>query len=173
MAEEQVQEQVGEEKPKGGIGPIVFGAVGALGMVLAGVALGALVVLPALRGPEVAETPPRTLPAPTPSAKAPSTQNPTVRMEPFIVNLADTHVTRFLKCDITLEVSTPQAVEELNKRREAFRDAFIEVLSRRRAADVLSPDGKAAMKRELMDRANAMLSSGKVVGLYYTDLVIQ
>jgi len=171
MADEQKQEQTSERKAaKGGIWPVVHGAIGALGMIITGVVLGALVVVPALRGRADAE--PHALPAPEPASK-PVPQKPTVQMEPFIVNLADTHVTRFLKCDITLEVSGDNVVTELGRRREAFRDAFIEVLSRRLTTDILNPEGKAEMRRELIERANALLSSGKVVGLYFTDLVIQ
>jgi len=171
MADEKDLKQTNEKESGGGIWPFIHGVIGALGMVLTGVVLGALVVLPALRGGNDLE--PSMLPAPQPATKRPVQQKPTVQLEPFIVNLADTHVTRFLKCDITLEVSGENVVAELASRRDVFRDAFIEVLSRRRTTDVLNPEGRAELRRELIERADALISSGKVVGLYFTDLVIQ
>ena len=62
------------------------------------------------------------------------------------------------------------------KEKEALvRDAVIQVLSSKRADDLLTNTGKTALKEELVEAINTALDfpDPPVVGVYFTEFIIQ
>lgn len=61
------------------------------------------------------------------------------------------------------------------EREDQIKDSIIRVLSARRVADVLSVDGKEELKEELIEAINEAigLEEGPVVGIYFTEFILQ
>ena len=66
----------------------------------------------------------------------------------------------------------PPAMEA---RKPMIRDAVIRVLSSKKAAEVLSKDGKEQLRQELVEAINEAIGmeEGPVVQVYFTDFIIQ
>ncbi len=83
------------------------------------------------------------------------------KLEPaFIVNLADPEVTMYVRVSITLELSSPQVVLEVQKREPIIRDAIIEILSNKTSRELRSPEGREQLKLEIIKRVNTILVQG-------------
>lgn len=93
--------------------------------------------------------------------------------EPIIVNLAETRGQRYLKVSIQFEVSDDTVIEELKKRKPLMLDLMINILSSKTIEDVQNTVGRNRLRREIIDKSNAELFSGKVINVYFTEFVIQ
>lgn len=94
-------------------------------------------------------------------------------LEPFIVNLADTNETHYLKLTVKLEVDNEGMKEEITKRVPQVRDAVLILLSSKDTSMLRSTQGKFQLKEELTARINAVLPKGGVRSAYFTDFVVQ
>jgi len=90
-----------------------------------------------------------------------------------VVNLNDPGGKRYLKTDIELEYTSEEVGVELQRRLPQLRDLILLQLSSKGLDDIQSVDGKIALRRELIQRINQTLTSGKVRNLYFTEFVIQ
>ncbi len=94
-------------------------------------------------------------------------------LDTFVVNLNDPGGKRYLKTNIELEY-LPEAVgTELAHRLPQIRDLILLLLSSKSLEDIQTVDGKIALRRELIQRINQVLTSGKIRNLYFTQFVIQ
>lgn len=123
------------------------------------------------------------------------------KLDTFIVNLSDPK--RFLKATLLLEYDPnllpteggegggaghggggsegaakvdPTALPPQMKEKEALvRDAVIQVLSSKRAEDLLTNQGKSSLKEELVEAINTALDFPEpaVVAVYFTEFIIQ
>jgi flagellar FliL protein len=91
----------------------------------------------------------------------------------IIVNLADQEAQKYLKVQIALELSSPKLEEEIKKREPQIKDIIISVLSSKTMADVSNPQGKIALKQEIMKRINLSLVEGEVTDMFFSEFVIQ
>jgi flagellar FliL protein len=98
---------------------------------------------------------------------------PKFKLDPFIVNLADTDARRYLKVTITLEVSDDKVKDELKERTPEIRDIITLLLSSKKYTDISTFDGKLALKTEIMNRINVVLNRGKITNVYFIDFVVQ
>lgn len=97
-----------------------------------------------------------------------------VSLDTFIVNLADPGANRYLRVTMDLEVTggkTPE--EEVTRRTAQLRDAILMILPTKKFADIISTEGKSALREELLDALNALLTSSKVARIYFKEFVIQ
>lgn len=97
----------------------------------------------------------------------------TYALETFVVNLNDPGGKRYLKTTIELEYISEEVGAELAQRLPQLRDLILLQLSSKGLDDVQSVDGKIALRRELIQRINQTLTSGKIRNLYFTQFVIQ
>ncbi len=117
---------------------------------------------------------PAPAPAPAPMAGAPTAVPQFFYdLDTFIVNLADEDGSRYLKVKMTLALSNKEVQKEIEKKLPVIRDAIITVISNKYYKDVATPAGKLALKREIMARINIILTTGKVVDIYFTEFVAQ
>jgi flagellar FliL protein len=107
------------------------------------------------------------------SALEEDTMSQTYALETFVVNLNDPGGKRYLKTTIELEYLTEDVGAELLNRLPQLRDLILLQLSSKGLEDIQSVDGKIALRRELLQRINQTLTSGKVRNLYFTQFVIQ
>lgn len=96
--------------------------------------------------------------------------------EPFVVNLADVSGTRFLRTTIQLVLEPEEAVEELRETPVVLmqmRSAVLEVLAQQSATALVTPEGKAAVKAAILDRAGEILHGKKVADVLFSEFVVQ
>jgi flagellar FliL protein len=97
-------------------------------------------------------------------------------MGEFTVNLADTEEAHFVRTTMELEQnfgSAPEFGNELMQRKSQLRDVVIEVLSSKLAKDLKTPEGKDALKEQLKERINSVLSRGQIANVYFTEFAVQ
>jgi flagellar FliL protein len=97
-----------------------------------------------------------------------------VSLDTFIVNLADPGANRYLRVTMDLEVTggkTPE--EEITRRTSQLRDAILMILPTKRFSEILSTEGKSALRDELMGALNALLTTSKISRIYFKEFVIQ
>ena len=99
-------------------------------------------------------------------------------LEAVVVNLAGSNAERYLRTTVVLgyEFSgdqTDQLGMELETRRPEIRNQIISVLQSKELRDVDSKEGRESIRREILNRVNAMLVSGRVLNVYYTEFVVQ
>jgi flagellar FliL protein len=93
------------------------------------------------------------------------------KMDPFLVNLADPGQLRYLKA--TLHIETHQKGEEYEKRLPQLRDLVLTVLSSKNYRDIMTSEGKNALREEIKGKMNQLLAETKVKNIYFTEFVIQ
>jgi len=96
-----------------------------------------------------------------------------VDLQPFIVNLADVEQARYLRMTVSLGLEG-----EAKEKPDAIfvtrvRNAMLAVLSEKRSEDVLTVEGKAKLRKELLGAAQAASEEPYVVAIYITDFIIQ
>jgi flagellar FliL protein len=104
-----------------------------------------------------------------------------VSMETFIVNLADPGGNRYLRVTMDLELAGKPgdksagkaAGDEITKRMPQIRDAILMILSTKRYADISTPEGKTALREEILNAVNGLLASSQISRIYFKEFVIQ
>lgn len=92
-------------------------------------------------------------------------------LETFIVNLQVKG--SFLKVTINLEFAEPELPHSAETDMPKIRDAIIRVLSKKEAKDILAPEGKDKVRDEIKEIVNQTLGSEDVVGVYFTEFIVQ
>ena len=100
-----------------------------------------------------------------------------VSMDTFIVNLADPGGNRYLRVTMDLEQAGKPAGktagDELAKRMPQIRDAILMILATKRYADISTPEGKTALREEILNAVNGLLVSSQIARIYFKEFVIQ
>jgi flagellar FliL protein len=97
-----------------------------------------------------------------------------VSLDTFIVNLADPGVNRYLRVTMDLEVTGGKMPEEeVTRRIPQLRDAVLMILPTKKIADIISTEGKLALRDELLSALNALLATSKIARIYFKEFVIQ
>lgn len=97
-----------------------------------------------------------------------------IELQPFIVNLADTEQARYLRMTVSLGVGE---AGESEKPSELFltrvRNAMLAVLSDKSSEEILSIEGKAKLRKQLLRAARAAADEPEVEAIYITDFIVQ
>lgn len=101
------------------------------------------------------------------------TIGPIYKMDTLIVNLADRGGKRYLRITMELELSTPEVVEEIQTRMPQLRDTLLMILPSKKYEDISTTEGKTALRDELIGKMNAILKTGQIVTIYFTEFVVQ
>ncbi|MBN1522363.1 MAG: flagellar basal body-associated FliL family protein [Candidatus Aureabacteria bacterium] len=91
----------------------------------------------------------------------------------FIVNVAGTGATRYLRVAIAFEVEDAATESEIKDRTTQLRDMIILTLGTKKMEQLDSVAARDELKRELLNKVNDLLKSGNVVNIFFTDFVIQ
>jgi flagellar FliL protein len=62
---------------------------------------------------------------------------------------------------------------EVEKVIPMLRDSFLLLLSSKTLAEVNSTEGKLKLRSELLNRANQVMPKSKILGIYFTEFVVQ
>jgi len=99
-----------------------------------------------------------------------------MNLEPFLVNLADVEANRFVKVTFRLGLDEPSLGEEYQDNTvilSATRDQILSLLSTKTADELLTPEGKDRLRKEISEKVSAIFPKGKVVKVFILDLVVQ
>ncbi len=105
--------------------------------------------------------------------KEPETLGIMYAMEPYIVNLVDPNVQRYLKLKLELELSNAKVQSEIDLRMPQIRDSILVLLSSKSFNDIKTVEGKMRLRMEIIGRINSFLSEGRVKNVYFTEFVVQ
>jgi flagellar FliL protein len=99
-----------------------------------------------------------------------------VELEPFVVNLADTGATRFLRVTLSLVVQDEEQAKEIDEHaleKGRVRSAILELLAEQAAESIVTPEGKTELKKLIIERVQHAAHELKVVDVLYSEFVIQ
>lgn len=97
-----------------------------------------------------------------------------VGLEEIIVTLAgDSKRPRYLRINVNLEVKDGLTAEVVATRLPQLRDIVIMILSDKTAADLSHPEGRKGLRDEIFRRMNEKMPAGTLMGVYFSDLVVQ
>ncbi len=94
-------------------------------------------------------------------------------LDTFTVNLKSDSGRRYLKVTMSLELEGEELSMELDAKAPVLRDRIIRILSSKTLEEISSKKGKQKVSEQIMDTLNAMLTDGKIKGIYFTEFVIQ
>jgi len=94
-------------------------------------------------------------------------------LDTFTVNLKSDSARRFLKATISLELDNSKLSIELDAKSPVIRDRVIRILTSKTLEEISSQRGKQKVSDQIIDTLNAMISDGRVKGIYFTEFVIQ
>ncbi len=98
-----------------------------------------------------------------------------MELQPFIVNLSDKDGARYLRLTVSLGIGGESKGSE--KPDPLFttrvRNAMLAVLTTKTSQEVLTAEGKAALRKELLHAASSAVSEPEVYAIYITDFIVQ
>jgi flagellar FliL protein len=99
-----------------------------------------------------------------------------VAFEPFLVNLTDAGGNRFLKVTVQLVVGTAaeaKHVEETPVILMRARSSILELLAQQSASELVTPEGKQALKLGIKERVTPLLAHEQVIDVLFSEFVVQ
>jgi flagellar FliL protein len=107
------------------------------------------------------------------AADPPITLGPVFQFQPFIVNVAESGARRYLKCTMSMELSSAAGIQEAQEKAALLRDVVIDVLSSKRLADLEAGPPRDALRKELADTLNSLISRAQVERILFSEFVLQ
>jgi flagellar FliL protein len=143
-----------------------------VGLVLLGGGAGAAYWKFAPGHAKAAESKKQAAPEPEPE---PEEATAIVPLEPFVVNLADTSATRFLRISLSLVVDEEHAKELTEKEvdRMKVRSAILELLALQVSDTLVTPQGKTDLKKAIAKRAGETVHGLHVADVLLSEFVVQ
>lgn len=97
-----------------------------------------------------------------------------VDMPPFVVNLADTESARYLRIAVSLGIGEGESEAKPDPLfTTRVRNALLAVLMTKTSTEILTPEGKLALRKELLKAAKAASDEPKVEAVYITEFIVQ
>lgn len=173
MAEKKGKEAADDAAESGGGKKklIIIGAIGLLLILIIGGVAGYFLFLKEEPAPEQPKDP--GLDVPVPELNQKSEIGPMVDISEFIVNIISEENNHYVKAALTLELDSEEVTEEVNKRMPQIRDSILLLVGNKTYEELQDLQGKRQLKAELTSKINAILQSGSVKSIYFTDFVVQ
>ncbi len=98
-----------------------------------------------------------------------------VPMEAFLVNLADSNASRFLRVTLRLVVENEEEAKEIEHsevKAARARSAILELLATQESAKLVTPEGKDELKKAIAEATSKVLGV-EVHDVLFTDFVVQ
>jgi len=101
----------------------------------------------------------------------PESINQVVSLEPFVVNLMDSYSPlKYLKIVIQIETDNPELTQA---KIPNIRDAIIFVLTQKTPEELLTQEGKLALKDEIKEATNKTVGKNIIRNVYCAEFVMQ
>lgn len=95
------------------------------------------------------------------------------QLGPFIVNLADEGARRYLRATLQLALHKESYKKYFGKLDPRMRDALLTLLSSQRTDQLLKPEGKDQLRKNIASQLNEILGKEVVEDVYFVDFLIQ
>lgn len=97
-----------------------------------------------------------------------------ISMDQFTINLSTPGSTtpKYVRVNIAVEVSNEEAEAEFNRRLPQVRNSIIDLFNSKRPSDLISPEGREALKSEIQNALNGFMVSGKIKGVFFTNFAL-
>ena len=99
-----------------------------------------------------------------------------ITMEPFLTNVNDGSGRRHARVEIKLAVSPEERADEVAADKLAMarlRDQVLTLITSKSIAELTSPEGKAALRQEIQQRAAPIVAPGSVNEALFGELIVQ
>ena len=107
------------------------------------------------------------------SQKAESAVQNIFLIKDVIINPAGTNGTRFLLTTVGIEVSTPEAQQELEKKEVQVRDLLNSILTSKGLNELVSIEQRELLRVEISKRVSGLIKTGKLRNVYFSKFIIQ
>src|SRR6266446_3320379 len=94
-------------------------------------------------------------------------------LEPFIANLGDEDGKRYLKATLQVEFFNARVPDEFTARQAQVRDLLLTLFTSKQFAEIRTPQGKALLRDEIINRINRALNRDFVKAVYFTEFIVQ
>jgi flagellar FliL protein len=91
----------------------------------------------------------------------------------LIVNPAGTNGTRFLLTTVGFEVTTAEALKELQNKDVMVRDALNTIFTSKDLATIVNIEGREEIRKEIEEKIGAILRNGALSNVYFSKFIIQ
>ncbi len=96
---------------------------------------------------------------------------------PFVVNFVGKGRAKFLQVNIEGLTRNPSVKEDITTHLPQIRNNIVFILSSKRHEDLVTPEGKEALRKQLLDEMRNILvketGNGDIEDIYFTSFVIQ
>jgi flagellar basal body-associated protein FliL len=89
----------------------------------------------------------------------------------FTTNLSDASDLKYVKTDVTLELSNKSLEKEVQGDEPLLRDCIISLLNSETSDDIMMD--RDALKKAAIAQLNKHLNSGEIINIYFSDLIMQ
>ena len=99
-----------------------------------------------------------------------------INFDPFVVNLSDPGTPRFLRVTLGLIVDGEEHAKEFSENavvRTKVRSSLLELLSQQQATLLMTPEGKAALKKAIIEHATHNAEHLEVHDVLFTEFIVQ
>lgn len=100
-----------------------------------------------------------------------------IEMKPFVSNFISPGKLRFLKCEITIEVTSPAAHHAVNYHKPEVRHEILMLLSSKEEDQLKTVDAQHVLAQEVLDTVQKVLMAEEgeafVADLFFTSFVLQ
>lgn len=93
--------------------------------------------------------------------------------DPFIANLADEDGKRYLKATLQVEFFAQQVPPDFGARMPQMRDLLLTLFTNKVFSEIRTPQGKALLRDEIINRMNRTLNKDVVKAVYFTEFIVQ
>lgn len=94
-------------------------------------------------------------------------------MEPFVVNLASDGTPHYLRTSFSLALEDERGKQKIKKVEPRIRHDLIMTLSSKRTEELLTPEGKSALRQEMLGLINGAIGEKIVTDIYFREFIIQ
>ncbi|MDO6565008.1 flagellar basal body-associated FliL family protein [Amphritea sp. 1_MG-2023] len=100
-----------------------------------------------------------------------------IELKPFVANFVSPGTLRFLKCEITIQVTSPQAHHAVNYHKAELRHEILMLLSSKEAEQLKTVDKQHILAQEALAKVQQVLlfeeGEAYVADLFFTSFVLQ
>ena len=94
-------------------------------------------------------------------------------VDPFIANLADEDGKRYLKATLQVEFFEAHVPADFSARLPQMRDLMLTLFSSKLFDEIRTPQGKALLREEIINRMNRAIGKDLVKAVYFTEFIVQ
>ncbi len=94
-------------------------------------------------------------------------------LEPFIANLAEDDGKRYLRATLQVEFFDAKVPGEFLARQPQIRDLLLTLFTSKSFAEIRTPQGKALLREEVINRMNRVFQKDLVKAVYFTEFIVQ